>query len=524
MNVDELVREVKPAPCAVLDRLAVDHDRVRFRVRDTAGAWTAVTWGAFGRDIRAVACWLAANDFGPGDRAAIYAANSVAWMSAALGIQAAGGVMVPVYPASTAEQLAYVVGHSGARVVFVAGAEQRERVASAVRGVRVVALDGDTDNGAIGWPDVVAIDDPDLAARRIAAIDLDRPGLMLYTSGTSGPPKGVPLTHRNVGVNAADWARTFAPLVEERDRDLLWLPMSHIFGFGETCIGNALGWESWMATPADVLDLMPEVAPQVFMSVPAYWEKIARLVDERGLVAATGGQIRFALSGGAGLKVAIKEQLRDRGLVIIEGYGLTETSPTLTLNRPADYRFDSVGKPLPSVELRLADDGEILARGPSVFGGYHDDAAATRAAFTDDGWFKTGDVGRWTDDGFLQIVDRKKDILVTAGGKNVPPVNIESRFVGDPDIERVVVYGDGKPYLVAAVWMAAHVVPAEAESRAGARIAAVNAELAKFETIKRFFIAERPLSVEDGTLTTSLKLRRKAVYERYRERFEALYA
>ncbi|MCB2039104.1 MAG: AMP-binding protein, partial [Ottowia sp.] len=163
--------------------------------------------------------------------------------------------------------------------------------------------------------------------------------------------------------------------------------------------------------------------------------------------------LRFCLSGGAGLKLEIKELLRDAGVLVIEGYGLTETSPTLTLNRPDDYRFDAVGKPLPSIELRLDDDGEILARGPSVFRGYYADDAATAAAFTDDGWFRTGDVGRWTEDGFLQIVDRKKDILVTAGGKNVPPANIESLFAADPCFSHVVVYGDGKKYLVAGVWL-----------------------------------------------------------------------
>src|SRR6185436_7482030 len=153
------------------------------------------------------------------------------------------------------------------------------------------------------------------------------------------------------------------------------------------------------------------------------------------------------------LKREVKDFFYACGVLMIEGYGLTETSPTLTLNRPDSFRFDSVGKALPSVELRLAEDGEILARGPNVFSGYHKDPSATREAFTDDGWFKTGDVGRFTDDGFLQIVDRKKDILVTAGGKNVPPANIELRFKDDPFIAHVVVYGDAKRYLVAGVWL-----------------------------------------------------------------------
>ena len=209
---------------------------------------------------------------------------------------------------------------------------------------------------------------------------------------------------------------------------------------------------------------------------------------------------------------------------MIEGYGLTETSPTLTLNRPEAFRFDSVGKPFPSLELRLDTDGEILARGENVFSGYFKDPAATAAAFTEDGWFRTGDVGRWTDDGFLQIIDRKKDILVTAGGKNVPPANIEARFVDDPVIERLVVYGDARSYLVAAIWPRAGVPAEELQTLVAQRVDAINTQLARYESIKRFFIAESPLSVEDGTLTSSLKLRRKAVYDRLRDKFEALYA
>jgi long-chain acyl-CoA synthetase len=527
---------IRPAPYAVFDRLPTHKHRVRFHVRAN-NAWQPVTWGQFALQIRGVARWLVEHDIEPGDRVAIYAPNSVAWASAALGAQTAGAVFVPIYPASTAEQLAYIVNHAEIKVLFVSGKPQIAALEKAGalldHTVDVIQLD------EAAWPASAAITDeksiraaaardaaaPTLVDARLGALDLDAPAQMLYTSGTSGNPKGVPLTHMNVGANGRDWLICNEPLLAEGDRDLLWLPMSHIFGFGELCCGNALGWETYLASPADVLDLLPEVAPQVFFSVPAYWEKIARAIqahDDRreALRRITGGRLRFCLSGGAGLKVEIKELLHDNGVLVIEGYGLTETSPTLTLNRPGAFRFDTVGQVLPSVELKLADDGEILAKGENVFAGYYKDPEATAAAFDSDGWFHTGDVGRFTEDGFLQIIDRKKDILVTAGGKNIPPANIESRFVDDPVIERVVVYGDARPFLVAAVW----VRPEAPTDLVAERIERINSELARYETIKRFFIAESPLSVEAGTLTSSLKLRRKAVYQKLHDRFEALYA
>jgi len=215
------------------------------------------------------------------------------------------------------------------------------------------------------------------------------------------------------------------------------------------CLGNTLGWVSYMSDPREVLSLLPELKPQVFMSVPSHWEKLAQHPDR--IREATGGRLKFCLSGGAGLKREVKEAFHKAGVLIIEGYGLTETSPTLTLNRPDAFRFDTVGKVLPSVELRLAEDGEILARGASVFAGYFKDPDATAAAFTSDGWFCTGDVGRWTDDGFLQIIDRKKDILVTAGGKNVAPQNIENELKTSKYVSQALVVGDRRPYVAALV-------------------------------------------------------------------------
>lgn len=532
--------EVRPAPHAVFDRLATHRERPRFQVR-TDGTWQPVTWGQFAQQIRGVARWLVEKKLAAGERIAIYAPNSVAWASAALGAQTAGAVFVPIYPASTPEQVAYILDHAEIEYVFVAGKECVARLEQARTLVaappQVVDLESaswpagapSSDENSIRAAALRDIADPSLVDARLAAIDLDQPAQMLYTSGTSGNPKGVPLTHRNVGRNGADWLECNTPVLEEGDRDLLWLPMSHIFGFGELCAGNLLAWETYLATPADVLELLPSVAPHVFMSVPAYWEKIARAIgsaDDRiaALRRVTGGHLRFCLSGGAGLKLEIKELLHGCGVLVIEGYGLTETSPTLTLNRPHAFRFDSVGKALPSVELVLDTDGEILARGENVFSGYFKDPAATAAAFTEDGWFRTGDIGRWTEDGFLQIIDRKKDILVTAGGKNIPPANIEAKFIDDPVIERVVVYGDARPYLVAAVWVRPGVPAGECAGLVEQRLDEINRGLARHETIKRHFVAELPLTVENGTLTSSLKLRRRAVYDRLRTRFEALYS
>ncbi len=548
MDVTPLL-EIRPAPRAVFDRLPTHRHRARFHVRQqpqqpngsaATMSWQPVTWGQFATQIRGVARWLIERECEPGDRIAIFAPNSVAWASCALGAQTAGAVFVPIYPASTPDQIAYILEHADIRFVF-ASADLYPRIEQARRAIQhsldVVEIEdcawlpGSTPatDSCVQAAAARDADAPTQVDARLGAIELDQTAQMLYTSGTSGNPKGVPLSHRNVGVNGADWLRCNAALVEEGQIDLLWLPMSHIFGFGELCAGNLLGWETYLASPADVLDLLPQVAPHVLFSVPAYWEKLARAMsagsdheDARraAIKRATGGRLQFCLSGGAGLKVEIKQQLHAAGVLVIEGYGLTETSPTLTLNRPDAFRFDTVGKVLPSVELRLAEDGEIETRGAHVFAGYYKDAEATAGAFTTDGWFKTGDVGRWTPDGFLQIIDRKKDILVTAGGKNIPPANIEARFADDPVIERVVVYGDARPFLVAAVWTRDDANRDEV----AARVEVVNRELARHETIKRFFVHEQPLTVEGGTLTTSLKLRRKAVYEQLRERFEALYS
>jgi long-chain acyl-CoA synthetase len=578
MDVTPYIARIDPAPLAVFNRLETHRDKPRFMLPRQGGGWDAVTWGQFATEIEEIGAYLIERGIAHRDRGAVFAPNRVEWMSAALGLEAAGGVMVPVYPASTAEQAAYILEHSDAKVVFVDTPALLARLFAASAALAnvetVVTLDDAVDPGKVAdsavekglcsreaaealrervvrWSSARAqgraklVADPTVVRRSMAAIDLDAPAVMLYTSGTTGNPKGVPLTHNNVGVNGRDWLVCNGPVIDEGAVDLLWLPFSHIFGFGEACLGNTLGFTTYMSDPASVLSKLPEVKPTVFMSVPAYWEKIAMGVAtetdpskrSEKLAALTGGRFQFCLSGGAGLKREVKELFHQCGVLIIEGYGLTECSPTLTLNRLDRFRFDSVGVALPSVELKLAEDGEILAKGPNIFAGYHKDPEATRGTFTEDGWFKTGDVGRWTEDGFLQIIDRKKDILVTAGGKNVPPVNIELRFADEPLFTHVVVYGDGKRFLTAGVWInegvAQALLGAQWDDEAGRdaalhklvqeRVDRVNAQLANYESIKKFVVMPAALTVEGGLLTASLKVRRKKVYEAFRSQFEGLY-
>lgn len=493
-------------PAFLFHRLRGREESARFVVRGET-----VTWAEHALNVRRIARYVSARGFGRGDRIAVYSSNSTRAIAAILGIQAAGATAVLIHAASTADQAQWCVRHAEARIVFV-DEERRGRI----RADEVVNL--------LSWSDALltgrAFDEGDGFQQTLDAVALDDVAILLYTSGTTGEPKGVPLTHRNLVVNWAEWLDALSPSIPDEPVDVLWLPVTHVFGFGEVLMGDALGFTTHLVDPRDVCTSLATIKPNVLLGVPSIWEKLSSTdVD-------TGGRLSLCLSGGAALKREIKDWFLARSIVLLEGYGLSETSPTLTVNRPDAFRFDTVGKALPSVELRLASDGEILARGPTVFTGYFRDAEATRAAF-EDGWFRTGDVGRFTNEGYLQIVDRKKEILVTAGGKNIAPSALEARFRDDPFIEQVVVYGEGKRYLVAAVWPNTPAIRAYSEDRVALlqeRIARVNALLPSHETIKRFAIIDQPLTVESGFLTPSLKLRRRRIWEALRPTFEALYS
>jgi long-chain acyl-CoA synthetase len=548
-------------------------DTPRCMIPADDGEWAPVTWGEMSSRVQRIASFLIDRGVDKDVKVAVLANTRLEWGLAGIALGAARGVLVPVYPTLVGEQLAHILAHSDAKVLFVENAQQLERVllvwdqlsietVITLEPVDVAALASEV---GIEGDDVIencfslseierqgaaALEgEPQRVLERTAQIELDDVGFLVYTSGTTGMPKGVLLSHRNVGVNGGDWVSLNGPLLAEGNVDILWLPMSHVYGWGQFCLGNQLGFLTYFSSPMQALPHMTALSPHIFMSVPVYWEKLMQMAqaaspDETAqhaeLRRLTGGRLSFCLSGGAGLRREVKEFFKAAGIMIIEGYGLTECSPTLTMNRIDDYDFGSVGKPFPSVRLKLADDGEILARGANVFLGYYKDEQATQAMFDDEGWLKTGDLGRFNESGFLQIIGRKKEILVTAGGKNIPPENIEQRFRDDPLIAQLVVYGDGKKYLTAVIDvddLVAKAKLAEVGEAAGKlprrhplvtkwigeRIEAVNQSLARYETLKKFCLADEAMTMESGLLTPSLKIKRKKVYERYRQQLESLY-
>jgi len=578
------ITELKGGIAKILEKGTREPGAVRYHVPRGDG-WEQVTWGQVLERTRRIALYLEREGITKDSKVSVFATTRVEWGYVCPAIEACRGVFVPVYFSSTPDQAHYVIDHGDAEVLFTERALLprvllRWRDYGKLR--RVVVLDLETHGqleqlvaatnqthgldlaigevtGRLTTLDEVYRLGAELEARdparleaMIAAVEDTDVAAIIYTSGTTGEPKGVVLTIRNLISSTISWFKVlehaFPPPGERRD--ILWLPISHMSGWGIMGQGTMFEYETWLSDPLNLLRILPEVRPTMLLSVPVYWEKMYVIAlnaspdpDEQHekLRALTGGCLTFLLSGGAGLKREVKDFFRAAGIQMIEGYGLTECSPNLTMNRLDDFDFDSVGKPMPGVTLRLAADGEVLAKGENVFSGYYKNAEATAEVFDGDGWFHTGDLGEWTDRGFLRFRGRKKEIIVTAGGKNVSPAGIEARFAGRPLIEHVVLYGDERKYLVALITLDELQVRAYAaqmkiegtfaeltrDPRVVAlvqdQVDAVNRELASYETIKRFEILEGHLSVEAGHLTPSLKLRRARVWVDYRASFDGLY-
>jgi long-chain acyl-CoA synthetase len=525
--------------------------------------WEPVSISEFAERVRAVARDLAARGVKHGDRVAILSENRIEWAIADQAILAIGGVVVPIYATLPADHVAPMLADSGAIGAFVSSVAQEEKLRSVIR-----------EAPALSW--ILCFDDG-LPAGATApdggvAAPTKTPGpddlaTLIYTSGTTGTPKGVMLTHRNLVSNAVNSLTAFD--VNSKDTHLSFLPLNHIFE--RTAGYNVMIYAGATIAYAESIEKaalnLQEVRPTILLAVPRFYEKLidramevakaagfprapmalwGRRVAERWaalklngrsvspllalqhaiadklvysvLRRRLGGRIRSCFSGGAALARETALFFHGVGMPIMEGYGLTETSPVIAVNTPKHYKLGTVGRPIQGVEVRIAGDGEILVRGPSVMKGYWNRPEETAAALQD-GWFHTGDIGELDGDGFLRITDRKKDIIVTSGGKKIAPQPIQNSLKKSPRILEAVVLGDGHKYAVALI------VPANGATHEAiaADVDVVNKGLASYETIKHFELIPNDLSVENGSLSQKMELKRKVVSDRYRDLIEKMY-
>ncbi|MDH4101902.1 MAG: long-chain fatty acid--CoA ligase [Thermoleophilia bacterium] len=560
---------------------------------ETEDGWTEVSWRDADERVRAYANGLLARGVRKGDPFAILARNSLDWALIDFAFAQIGAVGVPVYASSSTRDVGYLLTHSEAVGIVCEDAEQLakvEAVSAELASLQHVFTYHDLDGLAAHGRDFAAAN-PTALEDASAAIAEDDLFTIIYTSGTTGPPKGCMLSHRNyyAMVSVVDEMDSY---YHADDLMLLYLPLAHNFGRLMLLTGAYVGFPiAFLADPLRLGEALLQVRPTVLPSVPRAYEKVhsaaqarfdeaagakrrlinwalpvgrevSRLEGEGKAVpvglrarhriadklvfskvrAKLGGRLRIPISGGAPLAREIAEFFDAIGVRIVEGYGLTECTTACSTNRPDVYRFGTVGRPLPGFEIAIADDGEILVRSETVFQGYFKDEEATAAVLASDGWLRTGDIGDLDADGFLRITDRKKDILVTAGGKNVAPQNIENELKMSQYVSQALVVGDERPYVAALVtldpdeigrWASSEGIESDATSLAADQrvrdllqgvVDAANAERSRFEQIKRFAILPRDFTMADGEITPTLKLRRRAVQEHFAEEIEALYA
>jgi long-chain acyl-CoA synthetase len=557
---------------AALTALGIWEARTRESARDVAfmhrepNGWRATTWGEAGQTAREIAAGLADLGVEPGDRVCLVAQTRLEWVLCDAGILLAGAIAVPIYPSSTPGQCEFIIGDAGAKVVIVEDAAQRNKLGAV--SVPIVIMAGaspsleDLRRRGRDW----LAAHPTELQRRANAIGSDSLFTIIYTSGTTGRPKGVMLSHGNL-IAAVDSAiRAFT--IRDGDTQFLFLPLAHVLGRELEWVAVRIGAPTWFSEGlAKIKDNLLEVRPTFFASVPRVYEKVfaavhaaiasdrprkrklirwairvggdaragvlARAVAERLVLRKLRAKLgldrcRFLISGGAPLSAEIAQFFHACGVLILEGYGLTETMAAAFVNRPERFRFGTVGPAIDVIEVKIAGDGEILMRGPSVFGGYYNDRAATAEAIDAEGWLHSGDVGR-LEDGFLRITDRKKDLIVTAGGKNVAPQAIENALKAESAlISQALVYGDRRPYCVALLTLSEAARPRHGTPALAAELQksvdSVNARLASFEAIKRFAVLPEDFTEANEQMTPSLKVKRKAVVEKYRDTIEGLYA
>ena len=587
MPHDHLVRMMRR-------RIVETPDAVAMRHR-TSGSWQPITYAALGTHVDAVASSLIDGGVAPGDRVAIFAPNSPWWTIADLAILTARAIPVPVYATSPAAAAAHILRDAGVRVVFAGGAEPYAALAGVREScglARVVVFDADVALANAGDCHLSVLLAHPIAPgldERLAGLSAEDVATIVYTSGTTGEPKGVVLTHANLLTQFRALDAHFR--VGPGDRSLSFLPLSHAYERTWTWYVLLKGAENYyLDDPKRVGEAMQEVRPTCMVSVPRLYEKVhatvrhrvaqgsavqkrlfawaldvgGRFHDARArgrrvgptlrlqhavadrlvlhrIRDAVGGPKNVFSAGGASLSPEIERFFFAAGLLVCQGYGLTETSPMLTCNRPGDFRFGTVGKPIPGCEIRIAPDGEILARGPNVMRGYFGKPRETAEAF-DGEWLRTGDIGELDDEGFLRITDRKKDLIVTSGGKNVAPSLIESVIGQDYYVEQVAAIGDGRRFLSALVvpqfealqqWagergmvhgsLLAMVRDARVMAFMAARIAELQAGLPDYERVKRFTLLPERFSQSGGEITPTLKNVRRAIAAKYADVIEAMY-
>ncbi len=532
--------------------------------------WRPVSWTEAAQAVDEIAHGLLALGVRKGDAFAILASTRLEWVLFDFALGLIGAVGAPIYMNNSPKDAVYVAEHSEAVGVLCEDEEQRAKLAG---------LDLEH---VLTFSDLPALrergrahaeEHPRAVDEAAAAIDENDLFTFIYTSGTTGPPKACMILHRNYYA-MVDEVRQVQDFTVTDDVMLLYLPLAHNFGRCLTLLGAHIGYTiAFCPDPYAVGDALPGVRPTVFPSVPRVYEKVhtavtakfdeatgakRRLIDwalriggkvsklrEAGhsvppLVALQhkladrlvyakvksrlGGNLRIGVSGGAPLAKEIIEFFAALDVIILEGYGLTECTTGATINRPTRYRFGSVGPALPGVELRIADDGEVLIKTDTVFAGYFKDEEATREVLSEDGWLRSGDVGHLDEDGFLTITDRLKDILVTAGGKNVAPQNLENALKTHAAISQALVVGDRRPYVAALITLSEDVDPAGAAPAVQRAVDEVNSNLSRYEQIKRFTILPRDFTLEAGEVTPTLKLKRRVCLEHFSEEIEALYA
>jgi long-chain acyl-CoA synthetase len=590
----------------VLDRVAATPEGEAFRHPvagpDGTETWQSLTWAQTGERVTELAAGLISLGVRTQDRVAIFAGTRLEWVLADLAINTAGGATTTVYPSSLADDVAHILADSGTVVAFVEDDAKRamlEGMAAKLPGLRtLVTVDGTPDGERVLDLDGLAergrrllAEDPAAVTDRVDEVEPEHLATLIYTSGTTGRPKGVRLVHDNWAYEGAAIAEL--GILRPDDVQYLWLPLSHSFGKALLAAQLQIGFATAVDGRIDkIVENLAVVRPTFMAGAPRIFEKVhARVVgmieDEGGVKAKLfgwafgvgrrvsalqqegrrpgpalaarhvladrlvlaklrgrfGGQVRYFVSGSAALSRDVAEWFHAAGLLILEGYGLTETSAAVFVNRPDSFRFGTVGPALPGTEVRIAADGEVLLRGPGVMRGYHNLPELTADVLDADGWLHSGDIGTVDDDGLLRITDRKKDLIKTSGGKYVAPQPIEIAFpVLCPMASQFVVHGDGRNYCTALITLDPEALVAwarsngvtESEPAALARrddvrqvvaqaVERLNSTLNRWETIKDFRILDHDLTVEAGELTPSLKLKRRVVESRYRDVLDSMY-